>query len=102
MTLLDRVLAHNARFVEDRGFEPYRTTALPDKRAVMLTCMDTRLVELLPAAMDLRQGDAKVLKNAGAIESVRMIRHHPLLPADVTVCGLLIDPETGALERVAV
>jgi carbonic anhydrase len=31
--------------------------------------MDTRLVELLPQAMDLRQGDAKVLKTAGAIVS---------------------------------
>lgn len=31
--------------------------------------MDTRLVELLPHAMNLRNGDAKVLKNAGAIVS---------------------------------
>jgi carbonic anhydrase len=36
---------------------------------VVLTCMDTRLVELLPKAMNLRNGDAKVIKNAGAIVS---------------------------------
>jgi carbonic anhydrase len=32
-----------------------------------LSCMDTRLVELLPRAMNLRNGDAKIIKNAGAI-----------------------------------
>src|SRR5436190_1327898 len=69
MELIDQILAHNARFVAAKAYEPFRTTSLPDKRAVVLTCMDTRLVELLPAAMDLRQGDAKVLKNAGAIVS---------------------------------
>src|SRR5208282_274611 len=41
----------------------------PDKKLVVLTCMDTRLVELLPRAMNLRNGDAKVIKNAGAIVS---------------------------------
>src|SRR3712207_9294072 len=29
--------------------------------------MDTRLIELLPRAMDVRQGDVKLIKNAGAI-----------------------------------
>lgn len=29
--------------------------------------MDTRLVELLPKALNLRNGDAKIIKNAGAI-----------------------------------
>src|SRR5690606_2657565 len=36
---------------------------------VVLTCMDTRLVELLPQAMNLHQGDFKLIKNAGAIVS---------------------------------
>jgi carbonic anhydrase len=36
---------------------------------VILTCMDTRLVELLPKALNLRNGDAKIIKNAGAIVS---------------------------------
>ena len=31
--------------------------------------MDTRLVELLPKAMNLHNGDAKIIKNAGAIVS---------------------------------
>ncbi len=31
-------------------------------------------------------------------ESVRLIKNHPLMPEWVRVHGLVIDPETGALE----
>jgi carbonic anhydrase len=43
------------------------TTRFPDKKMVIVTCMDTRLTELLPKAMNLRNGDAKIIKNAGAV-----------------------------------
>jgi len=32
-----------------------------------VTCMDTRLIKLLPHALNLHEGDAKIIKNAGAI-----------------------------------
>ena len=32
-----------------------------------MTCMDTRLVELLPAALGLKNGDVKMIKNAGGV-----------------------------------
>ena len=41
-----------------RTYEQFRTDIFPDKKLVVLTCMDTRLVELLPRAMNLRNGDA--------------------------------------------
>jgi carbonic anhydrase len=69
MSILSDILAHNATFVERREYEPFRTDAFPDKKLVVLTCMDTRLIELLPRAMNLRNGDAKIIKNAGAIVS---------------------------------
>ncbi len=69
MSLLSDILDHNARFVQARAYEPFRTDRFPSKKLVVLTCMDTRLVELLPAAMNLRQGQVKVIKNAGAIVS---------------------------------
>ncbi len=34
----------------------------------------------------------------GVRRSVGVIRNHPLLPADVRVHGLMIDPETGRLD----
>src|SRR5947199_9296042 len=67
MSLVPEILAFNQGFVQRRDYEQYRTDRFPDKKIVVVTCMDTRLVELLPAAMNLRQGDAKVLKTAGAI-----------------------------------
>jgi carbonic anhydrase len=182
VSILSEILDHNARFVERREYEPFRTDAFPDKKLIVLTCMDARLVELLPRAMNLRNGDAKIIKNAGAIvshpfgsvmrsmlvgvyellaeeiavvghygcgmtklscdrvlekavsrgvprqtienlgqsginlhhwlrgfdspeegvrQSVAIIRHHPLLPADVKVHGLMICPETGRLDLLS-
>jgi carbonic anhydrase len=182
MSILSTILEHNVQFVERREYEPFRTDAFPDKKLVVLTCMDARLVELLPKAMNLRNGDAKLIKNAGAIvshpfgsvmrsilvavyelmaaevavvghhgcgmtglscqrvlqkarergitpqtletlqhagidlqnwlsgfnspeegvlRSVGIIRHHPLLPRDIPVHGLMISPETGRLELLS-
>jgi len=181
MSILSTILAHNRAFVERREYEAFATDQFPNKKIIIVTCMDTRLVELLPRAMDLRQGDAKVLKTAGAIvthpfggimrsilvavyelgaeeiavvghhgcgmaglsadrilekartrgvseqvlqtlqssgielnrwlrgfndvregvlSSVSVIRNHPLLPAEVRVHGLIMDPQTGGLEVV--
>ena len=179
MAILSDIIDHNASFVARREYEAFLTDRFPDKKLVILTCMDTRLVELLPRAMGVRNGDIKLIKNAGAIVShpfgsvmrsilvavyelgaaevavvghygcgmtglscarvldkarergvsdetlamlknsgidlerwltgfdrvetgvtgsVAVIRNHPLVPRDVPVHGLLIDPETGKLD----
>ena len=67
MTSLNEILNFNKSFVEYKMYEPFITTKFPDKRIVVLSCMDTRLVELLPKAMNLRNGDVKIVKSAGAI-----------------------------------
>ncbi|MFD2612119.1 beta-class carbonic anhydrase [Paenibacillus gansuensis] len=67
MPNLDLILQHNEAFVEKKEYETFLTDKFPDKKIVILTCMDTRLVELLPKAMNLRNGDAKFIKTAGAI-----------------------------------
>ena len=43
------------------------TDKYPDKKLAVLSCMDTRLTELLPAALGLKNGDAKIIKNAGGL-----------------------------------
>ena len=65
--MIDQVLLYNKKFVEERGFEPYVTDKFPAKKLAVLTCMDTRLTELLPKALGLRNGDAKIIKNAGGL-----------------------------------
>ncbi|SDN89646.1 carbonic anhydrase [Bacillus sp. OK048] len=67
--LLNEILTYNQKFVENREYEKYETTKFPNKRTVILTCMDTRLLELLPKAMNLGNGDVKTIKNAGALVS---------------------------------
>ncbi|GAA0490282.1 carbonic anhydrase [Salinibacillus aidingensis] len=67
--LLDEILEFNNRFVQDKQYEPYETDGLPDKKVVILSCMDTRLVELLPQALNIKNGDVKLVKNAGAMVS---------------------------------
>jgi carbonic anhydrase len=179
MAILPGILEYNASFVRRKEYEPFLTDQFPDKKLVVLTCMDTRLVELLPRAMGVRNGDIKLIKNAGAIvshpfgsvmrsilvavyelgaaevaivghygcgmtglscervldkarhrgvtdetlamlrnagidlerwltgfervetgveESVKVVRNHPLLPKDVPIHGLVINPETGKLD----
>ena len=181
MSLISEIMTFNASFVDRREYEAFRTNGFPDKKLVIVTCMDTRLIELLPRAMNFRNGDVKVIKNAGALvthpygsvmrsilvavynlnvqevavvghhdcgmtgmnsdrvieaakhrgiseevfnqvrqsgidldkwlegfshvadgvrESVHRIRKHPLLPKDVAVHGLLVDPATGGLEWI--
>ncbi|MCM3360065.1 MULTISPECIES: carbonic anhydrase [unclassified Psychrobacillus] len=67
MPSLNDILTYNKSFVENKLYEPYVTTKFPDKRIVILTCMDTRLVEMLPKSMNLKNGDVKIVKSAGAV-----------------------------------
>ena len=181
MNKLDEILEYNKLFVENKEYEQYKATKYPGKKLVILSCMDTRLTELLPQALNLKNGDAKIVKNAGATimhpfgsiirsiivaiyefntdevlvighkncgmsningeeiinkiisrgvsketidtinnsginidkwlhgfdsvedsvkESVDLIKKHPLIPKEIKVHGLIMDPETGSLEVI--
>lgn len=65
--MIDQILNYNKDFVARKGYEQYITDKYPAKKLAVLTCMDTRLTELLPAALGLKNGDAKIIKNAGAL-----------------------------------
>ncbi len=67
--MIDDVLQFNRAFVQNKSYERYLTSKYPDKKMAILSCMDTRLTELLPAALGLRNGDAKLIKNAGGVIS---------------------------------
>ena len=65
--MIDSILEYNRQFVESKAYEPFITDKYPEKKLAVLTCMDTRLTELLPKALGLRNGDAKIIKNAGGL-----------------------------------
>lgn len=79
--MIDQLLDYNKLFVETKGYEKFKTSKYPDKKIAIVTCMDTRLVELLPAALGIKNGDVKIIKNAGAVITN---------PFDSTVRSLLI------------
>lgn len=79
--MIDEMLRYNREFVENRRYEQYVTSKYPDKKIAIVTCMDTRLVTLLPAALGLKNGDVKLIKNAGGTITN---------PFDSTVRSLLV------------
>lgn len=71
MSKLEEIIEYNKNFINNKGYEKYITTKIPKKKMVLLSCMDTRLTELLPKAMNIKNGDAKIIKDAGAT-----VMHH--------------------------
>lgn len=69
MSILNEILEFNHQFVENKEYEPFQTTKFPDKGLVIVSCMDTRLTELMPSAMNIKNGDVKIIKSAGAVIS---------------------------------
>ena len=67
MNNIDKVLEFNREFVASKKYEAHLTDKYPDKRLAVLSCMDTRLSVLLQDALGLKNGDAKIIKNAGAV-----------------------------------
>lgn len=63
--MIDKILEYNGKFVAEKKYEQFITDKYPNKKIAIVTCMDTRLVELLPAALGFRNGDVKIIKNAG-------------------------------------
>lgn len=179
--MIDEILRYNREFVEKKEYRAYETSKYPDKRIAIVTCMDTRLTHLLPAALGIKNGDVKMIKNAGGtitnpfdstvrsllvaiyelgvnevmiightgcgvqgmdsaemlhlmrergideehislmrhcgidldswlhgfddtesavMETVDLVRNHPLVPQDVTVRGFIIDSLTGLLSPI--
>lgn len=181
MDRLSEIMAFNQQFINEEAYSEFPNNKVPSKKMLILSCMDTRLTELLPHAMNIKNGDAKIVKNAGAtimhpfgsivrsiivaiyefgiedvfvvghygcgmsnlnseailekvsdrgisseviqtlehagidiknwlrgfasvqdaiLESVDVIKNHPLVPKDLRVHGLIMSPDTGELEVV--
>ena len=82
--MITSILAYNKEFVANKGYEPFVTSGKPDLKLAILSCMDTRLTELLPKALGLKNGDAKIIKVAGGTL---------LTPYDSVMRSLLVAPK---------
>lgn len=79
--MIESILEYNRRFVESGEYRHFETSKYPDKKIAIVTCMDTRLTTLLPAALGIKNGDVKMIKNAGGTITN---------PFDSTVRSLLV------------
>ena len=79
--MIDEILAYNRQFVAEKQYEAFATSKYPDKKIAIVTCMDTRLTHMLPAALGIKNGDVKMIKNAGGTITN---------PFDSTVRSLLV------------
>ena len=69
MSELSKILAYNEKFVESEQYAAFSTSKYPERRLAVLSCMDTRIVELIYAALGVKNGDVKMIRNAGALVS---------------------------------
>ena len=67
MSYIEEMLEFNKKFVAGKKYEAYVSTKYPNKKIAIVSCMDTRLTELLPAALNLKNGDVQIVKTAGAV-----------------------------------
>ncbi|SDP28375.1 carbonic anhydrase, partial [Paenibacillus sp. yr247] len=67
MDRLYDMLHFNSEFVEKKEFEKYKASRFKDRKMVVVTCMDSRLTDLLPRALNIKDGNSKIIKDAGAI-----------------------------------
>ena len=67
MGMIESFLEYNEKFVAEKQYEKYQTSKYPDRNVAIVACMDTRLTELLPAALGIKNGDVKLIKNAGGV-----------------------------------
>lgn len=108
MENLNGILEFNKKFVADKEYEKIDTvTKIPKKEVVIVSCMDTRLTELLTKSMNIKNGDAKIIKVAGAVINTQfgsvmrsiVVAVHELGADEVIVvghedCGMAtIDPD---------
>ena len=93
MKEIEEMLNFNKVFVREKMYEEHLTSKFPNKKLAIITCMDTRLVNLLPAALGIKNGDVKMIKNAGGMV---------LDPFDSTVRSVIVSVYELGVEHVMV
>lgn len=109
MSMIDEVLKANEKYAQTFAFG--NLTIPPARKLAIVACMDARLN--VPELLDLRTGDAHIIRNAGGIlteDALRslLISHHLLgtqefMIINHTDCGMLTfkDEELhGKLQRL--
>lgn len=113
--VIEGVLEHNRAFVARGDWRDHAASGRPAKQIAVVTCMDTRLTRLLPDALGLQNGDAKIIKVAGAtivepygevmrslLVAVAELGVTDIMVVGHTNCGMEATHMLGELERAGV
>lgn len=65
--MIERIKLHNEQFVNSEKFREFETSKFPDMKTAVVSCMDTRLVTMLAAALGVKNGEVMMIKNAGGL-----------------------------------
>lgn len=69
MGKLDEIVEFNQSFVDENRFTPFSIREKQEKPVLILSCMDSRFIELIPEVMNLNIEDAKIIQNDGGLIS---------------------------------
>ena len=69
--LLEDIMQANWKFTHE--IRPEVLDHHPQKHLAIVTCMDTRLVEILEPALGIHRGEAIEIKNAGILSGVPLV-----------------------------
>ena len=88
---LEEMLKFNKEFVEKKEYEKYQAGKYPAKKTAILTCMDTRLVELLPPEGEELEIIARQIANAHTLfNALCTLIWLPLTPLMVRLVTTLV------------
>lgn len=65
MGKLEEIVKYNQYFVNEKRFTPFSTREHQEKPVLILSCMDSRFIELIPEVMNLNIEAAKIIQNDG-------------------------------------
>lgn len=65
--MIEKIKAHNREYVKSGEYRQHQAEKFPRNKMAVVTCMDTRLLTLLPTAMGIKNGDIIMIKNASGL-----------------------------------
>ncbi len=68
--MIDKILEHNEEFVNKEKYKPYEASKYPARKLAIVTCMDTRLIELLPAALGIKTATPRLSKTLAELSCI--------------------------------
>ena len=78
MNLLNEIIDHNKRFVESGKYVEFFSDKYPEKKLAILSCMDTRILELCRLGLEKRRCQSNPQCRCGSAAPLGLGHAQPL------------------------